>query len=291
MSVTGPGANISAIQRLSELELQTGAIGESSWHNRYKDSCYIYIGGLDKRMTEGDIIIVFSQFGEPIDINLKRNGKTGESLGYCFLGYKDQRSTILAVDNFNGSTLLGRRIRVDHVLDYKAPVIYEDECDEDGNKIRKEYKPTGAEGSGIDKFYVTESEAMLKETVKKAPKEEPEMDEDEKWALEFERNLRNNRDYSQSRDSSHSIDRHLVANTDRTTDTKHIADMNIGNVLVIDIDRVVDGAVDLMIGTDHARDLGPMGGMVADATEDTRKKEEANGDATIDIDEDYEKKD
>lgn len=33
--------------------------------------------------------------------------------------YYDQRSTILAVDNLNGATVLGRMIRVDHTLNYK----------------------------------------------------------------------------------------------------------------------------------------------------------------------------
>ncbi|EAN33482.2 RNA-binding motif protein X-linked 2 [Theileria parva strain Muguga] len=192
MSVTGPAANTNAIHRLSELELKKGIIGEGSWHNQYKDSCYIFIGGLDHRMTEGDIIIVFSQFGEPIDINLKRDKDTGKSLGYCFLGYKDQRSTILAVDNFNGSTLLGRRIRVDHVMDYSAPVVYDDKVDDEGNKIRKEYKPTGAEGLGLGKYYVTETERLLRETSSKTAKHEPvqQMDEDEKWALEFEQMIK-----------------------------------------------------------------------------------------------------
>lgn len=30
-------------------------------------------GGLDYELTEGDIISVFSQYGEPVDINLKRD--------------------------------------------------------------------------------------------------------------------------------------------------------------------------------------------------------------------------
>lgn len=207
MSVTGPAANTNAILRLSELELKKGIMGEGSWHHQYKDSCYIFIGGLDTRMTEGDIIIVFSQFGEPIDINLKRDKTTGKSLGYCFLGYRDQRSTILAVDNFNGSTLLGRRIRVDHVMDYKAPVLYEDEVDEEGNRIQKEYKPTGAEGSGLDKYYVTKSEALIRETTrnKRRPEKKPEMDEDERWALEFEEMLK--KDKSSRHDSDKESDR------------------------------------------------------------------------------------
>jgi hypothetical protein len=30
-------------------------------------------GGLDNRLTEGDVIAVFSQYGEPVDINLARD--------------------------------------------------------------------------------------------------------------------------------------------------------------------------------------------------------------------------
>lgn len=192
MSVTGPAANITAIERLSEHELKHGITGEASWHHRYKDSCYIYIGGLNKRMTEGDIIIVFSQFGEPIDIHLVRDRKTGASLGFCFLGYKDQRSTILAVDNFNGYSLLGRRLRVDHILNYKALVQYEDELDDEGNKVLKEYQATGAEGQGIDKYYVTNSEAILKEAYRGRPKPPVKdgLDEDERWAMGFEASLK-----------------------------------------------------------------------------------------------------
>jgi RNA recognition motif-containing protein len=43
------------------------------------------------------------------------------SRGFAFLSYTDQRSTILAVDNFNGIKLTGRIIRVDHVLKYTSP--------------------------------------------------------------------------------------------------------------------------------------------------------------------------
>ena len=42
------------------------------------------------------------RYGEIVNINLVRDKKTGKSKGFCFIGYEDQRSTILAVDNFNG---------------------------------------------------------------------------------------------------------------------------------------------------------------------------------------------
>ena len=63
-------------------------------------------------MTEGDIIAIFSQFGEPVYVNLMRDKETGKSKGFAFLKYEDQRSTDLAVDNLGGATVLGRILKV-----------------------------------------------------------------------------------------------------------------------------------------------------------------------------------
>ncbi|EMR08374.1 hypothetical protein PNEG_03214 [Pneumocystis murina B123] len=112
---------------------QIGASESESWHAQYKDSAYIYIGGLPYELTEGDIICIFSQYGEPLDINLVRDKKTGKSKGFCFLKYEDQRSTILAVDNMSGAKVLGRTLRVDHVLNYRHPKQNSD--DEESGKL------------------------------------------------------------------------------------------------------------------------------------------------------------
>ena len=88
-------------------------------HDDFKDSAYIYIGGIPYELTEGDIICVFSQYGEVLDLNMVRDRETGKTKGFAFLKYDDQRSTVLAVDNFNGATLLGRTLRVDHSRDYR----------------------------------------------------------------------------------------------------------------------------------------------------------------------------
>jgi RNA-binding motif X-linked protein 2 len=85
-----------------------------SWHDDFKDSSWIYVGNIDYQLSEGDLILVFSQYGTIVDLELKRSLETGKSLGFAFILYQDQRSTILAVDNFNGIVLLGREIRVDH---------------------------------------------------------------------------------------------------------------------------------------------------------------------------------
>jgi len=47
-------------------------------------------------------MISYFRYGEIVNINLVRDKKTGKQKGFCFLCYEDQRSTILAVDNFNG---------------------------------------------------------------------------------------------------------------------------------------------------------------------------------------------
>lgn len=109
----------------------------SSWHNMYKDSAWIFIGGLNYELNEGDIITVFSQYGEIVNVNLVRDKATGKSKGFAFVCYEDQRSTILAVDNLNGITLVGRIIRVDHVESYKVPKMDAD-MDEEVKKLIEE---------------------------------------------------------------------------------------------------------------------------------------------------------
>jgi RNA-binding motif X-linked protein 2 len=113
-------------------------------------------------LTEGDIITVFSQFGDIVDINMARDGDSGKSLGFCFLAFENQLSTVLAIDNMIGYPLLGRPLRVDHVQDYKPPVRYHPtQVDQDGYKIRIPYEPTGAEGKGVGVYNVTDSQKKL----------------------------------------------------------------------------------------------------------------------------------
>ena len=111
------------IDRINALELKQGIYGggKGSWHEDYKDSAWVYIGGLNYELSEGDVICVMSQWGEIEDVNLVRDKETGKSMGFCFIKFEDQRSTILAVDNFNGVKLLGSTLRVDHVENYRLP--------------------------------------------------------------------------------------------------------------------------------------------------------------------------
>ncbi|KAK7806927.1 hypothetical protein U0070_026070 [Myodes glareolus] len=107
-----PLTKVKLINELNEREVQFGVA-----EKEYKDSAWIFLGGLPYELTEGDIICVFSQYGEIVNINLVRDKKTGKSKGFCFLSEKH---------NFNGIKIKGRTIRVDHVSNYRAPQESED---------------------------------------------------------------------------------------------------------------------------------------------------------------------
>lgn len=109
---------------------------EASWHTDYRDTAYVHIGGLPFTLTEGDILTIFSQYGEPTYLHLVRDKETGKSRGFGWLKYEDQRSCDLAVDNLGGATVLGRTIRVDHAR-YKRK-DGEDEEEERKRELREE---------------------------------------------------------------------------------------------------------------------------------------------------------
>lgn len=91
----------------------------ASWHTDYRDTAFVYFGGFPYDLSEGDVITIFSQYGEPVFLKLARDQETGKSKGFGWLKYEDQRSCDLAVDNLGGATISGRLISVDHAR-YKA---------------------------------------------------------------------------------------------------------------------------------------------------------------------------
>ncbi|KAF8961108.1 hypothetical protein BDZ97DRAFT_1905645 [Flammula alnicola] len=136
---------VKEINKINQAELDLGLSG-ASWHDEYKDSAYIFIGGLHFDLTEGDVITIFSQYGEVIDLNMPRDKETGKRKGFAFLMYEDQRSTILAVDNLNGAKVLEKTLRVDHVKNYKQPKIK----NEDGEWVDPEEQSFNAKPQMIE---------------------------------------------------------------------------------------------------------------------------------------------
>ena len=128
-----------------------------------RDTAYIYIGGLPFDLSEGDVLTIFSQFGEPTYINLIRDKESGKSKGFAFLKYEDQRSTDLAVDNLGGASVMGRVLKVDHTR-YKRKDGEEEEERErnlQGGAAGKEEREEESEEEEEEE----ERRAMIKEEV------------------------------------------------------------------------------------------------------------------------------
>lgn len=119
---------------LKRREAELGIDYNASWHQEFISSAYVCVRHLHPALNEGDVIVVFSQFGEIVDCNLVRDKETGRSRGFAFIAYEDQRSTALAVENFDGVEVKGRRIQVGHVGQYKKPI---DEDEEEYERRRR----------------------------------------------------------------------------------------------------------------------------------------------------------
>lgn len=59
--------------KMNDRELEAGVAGtKNSWHQQYRDSAWVFLGGLPYEMTEGDVICMMSQYGEVVHVNLIR---------------------------------------------------------------------------------------------------------------------------------------------------------------------------------------------------------------------------
>ncbi|KAH7306428.1 hypothetical protein KP509_22G011300 [Ceratopteris richardii] len=130
-----PLTQVKNTQKITAREAALGISESGSWHAKYKDSAYVYAGNFSFDLTEGDLLAIFAQYGEIVDINLVRDKGTGKSRGFAFLAYEDQRSTVLAVDNLNGANIVGRTIKVDHVAKYRKKT---EEDEEEEQRKREE---------------------------------------------------------------------------------------------------------------------------------------------------------
>lgn len=133
---------IREIQELNKRELENAIPPNASWHIDYRDTSIIYVGGLDTRLSEGDVLTIFSQFGEPVWLKLARDRESGKSRGFGWLRYEDQRSCDLAVDNLGGAEVLGRKLGVDHAR-------YKRRDDEDMSEFNVPIATGIAEGMGF----------------------------------------------------------------------------------------------------------------------------------------------
>lgn len=90
------------IKKFRDKDGRTGCCTES-YHRLYQSSPWIVVRRICNRtISEGDLVVCFSQFGEIIDVRCPRSRSTGDlSGGVAFICYQLPQSAVLAVDNMN----------------------------------------------------------------------------------------------------------------------------------------------------------------------------------------------
>ena len=84
-----PLTQIKNTQKATLSEVRQGLSDSASWHAKFANSAYVFAGGLSFDLTEGDVLAVFSQYGEIVDVNLVRHEETGKSRGFAFVCYAE----------------------------------------------------------------------------------------------------------------------------------------------------------------------------------------------------------
>jgi RNA recognition motif-containing protein len=68
----------------------------------------LYVGGLPYQTTEHDLIELFEQIGQVIEVTVITDRDTGRSKGFGFVEMGDEQAARTAIEQLNG-TLLGNR--------------------------------------------------------------------------------------------------------------------------------------------------------------------------------------
>ncbi|MCJ1445164.1 MAG: hypothetical protein MMC23_005669 [Stictis urceolatum] len=170
---------IREIQKLNQRELESVVPPSASWHTDYRDTAYVHIGGLSFDLTEGDIVTIFSQYGEPVWLKLARDKETGKSKGYAWLKYEDQRSCDLAVDNLGGATVLERVLKVDHTRykkrddEEEADAAFNISFQREGRDEKSSKKRLGSASESDDERPLLKEEIELAELMRSHDDDDP----------------------------------------------------------------------------------------------------------------------
>jgi RNA recognition motif-containing protein len=77
----------------------------------------IYVGNLDFKIDEPEIIKMFALYGEVTTVKLIRDRETGRSKGFAFIEMPNSTDGQRAIDNLNDSEVMNRRIKVNEAVE------------------------------------------------------------------------------------------------------------------------------------------------------------------------------
>lgn len=107
----------------------------------------IYIGNLDFKVDEIEVIKLFALYGDVTTVKLIRDKDTGSSKGFGFVEMPKEEDARRAIDNLNGKEVRGRNIKVNDAdenkkeSDDRYPADSRNKKPYDSNRPRK-YPPS-----------------------------------------------------------------------------------------------------------------------------------------------------
>uniref|UniRef100_A0A3B0N3P7 RNA binding protein, putative n=1 Tax=Theileria annulata TaxID=5874 RepID=A0A3B0N3P7_THEAN len=85
---------------------------QSKAQEESQKSAKIYIGALDPSCTIEDIRVIFSSFGDILNIDLPTDPETNKVKGFCFVEYRKKESADLALVSMQGFHIKGKPIKL-----------------------------------------------------------------------------------------------------------------------------------------------------------------------------------
>ena len=80
----------------------------------------LFVGNLDKEVTEAELSELFSEYGEVKSAKIIRDIYSGDPRGFGFVEYGSKSDAINAINEMNGKEFRGQELKVNEAFDKRA---------------------------------------------------------------------------------------------------------------------------------------------------------------------------